>query len=53
VGYVTAIAARVLGSMSHYPYHFDTLGHHGLVYLAAARSSPEPYSHLVTGRGWV
>jgi len=36
--YVTAIAAPVLGLAvalpAHYPYHLDTLGHLGLIYLA-------------------
>ena len=38
--YVTAIAAPVLGLAvalpAHYPYHLDTLGHLGLIYLATA-----------------
>jgi hypothetical protein len=38
--YVTAIAAPVLGLAvalpAHYPYHLDTIGHLGLVYLATA-----------------
>jgi hypothetical protein len=37
---VTAIAAPVLGLAvalpAHYPYHLDTLGHLGLIYLATA-----------------
>ena len=36
--YVTAIATPVLGLAvalpAHYPYHLDTLGHLGLIYLA-------------------
>ncbi|WP_412542969.1 hypothetical protein R8Z50_10945 [Longispora sp. K20-0274] len=36
--YVTAVAAPVLGLAvalpAHYPYHLDTLGHLGLIYLA-------------------
>jgi len=38
--YVTAIAAPVLGLAvalpAHYPYHLDTIGHLGLIYLATA-----------------
>jgi hypothetical protein len=38
--YVTAVAAPVLGLAvalpAHYPYHLDTLGHLGLIYLATA-----------------
>jgi hypothetical protein len=38
--YVTAIATPVLGLAvalpAHYPYHLDTLGHLGLIYLATA-----------------
>ena len=36
--FVTAVATPVLGLLvalpAHYPYHFDTLGHLGLIYLA-------------------
>jgi hypothetical protein len=38
--YVTAVATPVIGLAvavpAHYPYHFDTLGHLGLIYLATA-----------------
>jgi len=38
--YVTAVATPVIGLVvavpAHYPYHFDTLGHLGLIYLATA-----------------
>jgi hypothetical protein len=38
--YITAIAAPVIGLAvalpAHYPYHFATLGHLGLIYLATA-----------------
>jgi hypothetical protein len=38
--YVTAIATPVLGLAvalpAHYPYHLDTIGHLGLIYLATA-----------------
>ncbi|MFK0258439.1 hypothetical protein [Streptomyces sp. NPDC090445] len=38
--WVTAVAAPVLGLAvalpAHYPYHFDTLGRLGLIYLATA-----------------
>jgi hypothetical protein len=38
--YVTAVASPILGLAvalpAHYPWHFDTLGHLGLIYLATA-----------------
>ncbi|MFI8499640.1 hypothetical protein ACIGFK_14230 [Streptomyces sp. NPDC085524] len=38
--WVTAVAAPVLGLAvalpAHYPFHFDTIGHLGLIYLATA-----------------
>jgi hypothetical protein len=38
--YVTAVAAPVVGLAvalpAHYPYHLDTIGHLGLIYLATA-----------------
>src|SRR5262245_35662481 len=38
--YVTAVATPVLGLAvalpAHYPYHLDTVGHLGLIYLATA-----------------
>ena len=38
--YLTAVATPVLGLAvalpAHYPYHLDTLGHLGLIYLATA-----------------